>query len=160
MNCTIVTSGEELLLKCKNENEMPYIKIKQKLRETIWNLYCEGYDKFYLNCEYGVPLWAAEIICSLKMYNDIELNITIPYENQCVNWYEEHRDRYYNAHFQSDNVYMISTQYSEDCYDKADRYMIERSELLFIFGKYGSNLYSVDYAEKIDVEVRYCSDLL
>lgn len=86
MKCTISTSGEEMLLKCKNEYEMSYIKIKHKLRENIWYLYCEGYDEFYLNCEYGVPLWAAEIICTLKMYNNIKLHVVIPHENQCINW--------------------------------------------------------------------------
>lgn len=80
MNCTIVTTGEELLLECKNENEKPYPAIKVRLRNAIWELYCKGVDSFYLNCEYGVPLWAAEIICALKMYNDIELHIVMPYE--------------------------------------------------------------------------------
>ena len=32
-----------------------------------------------MNCEYGVPLWSAEIIIALQMYNDIELNIAMPY---------------------------------------------------------------------------------
>lgn len=55
---------------------------------------------------------------------------------------------------------MINTQYDDECYNKADRYMIEKSDTLFIFGKYGSNLYSINYAHKIGVEIRYCSDLL
>lgn len=84
MTCTIISAGEELLLDNKNEHEPPYPMIKEKLRELIWELYCKGYHCFYVNCEYGVPLWTAEIIAALKMYNDITLNIVLPYEEQSI----------------------------------------------------------------------------
>lgn len=38
-------------------------------------MYCNGYDTFQVNCEYGIPLWTAEIITALKMYNSIFLDI-------------------------------------------------------------------------------------
>ena len=79
MTCTIVSDEAELLLKCKNEHEPPYPAVKEQLRDAIWELCCKGFNKFYLNCEYGIPLWTAEIICAFKMYNDIELHIVIPY---------------------------------------------------------------------------------
>ena len=47
MTCTIISTGEELKLVCKNENEPPYPEIKAKLREKIWELYCKGYDRFW-----------------------------------------------------------------------------------------------------------------
>ena len=95
MTCTIISTGEELNLICKNENELPYPEIKAKLREKIWELYCKGYDSFWINCEYGVPLWCGEIITALAMYNDIELNIAMPYEEQSTNWVEGHRERFF-----------------------------------------------------------------
>ena len=57
MICTITSTGEEILQGYKNEYEPPLADIKGKLREIIWSLYCNGYDSFYLNCEYGIPLW-------------------------------------------------------------------------------------------------------
>ena len=80
MTCTIISTGDELNIACKNENELPYPEIKAKLREKIWELYCKGYDSFWINCEYDVQLWCGEIISALAMYNDIELNIAMPYE--------------------------------------------------------------------------------
>lgn len=81
MICTIVSTGEELNILCKNEKETPYPEIKSKLREKIWELYCRGYNSFFMNCEYGVPLWCAEIVSAMKIYNDIELHIAMPYDS-------------------------------------------------------------------------------
>lgn len=158
MTCAIISTGEELLLKCKNEHEAPYPEIKTKLREKIWELYCNGYNSFYVNCEYGVPLWAAEIICAMKMYNNIELHIVMPYEEQSINWNEEYRERYYNVHSDADEVYMVSTHYHDGCYNDTDRYMIDRSDSLLVCGKSFGELYGVRYAEECGVK-RFCLEL-
>ncbi len=146
MTCTIISTGEELKLVCKNENEPPYPEIKAKLREKIWELYCKGYDRFWINCEYGVPLWCGEIITALAMYNDIELNIAMPYEEQSTNWVEEHRNRFFRLHAESDNVEIISHHYTDDCYELADEHMIDESELLLVVGT-EQECYSVLYAK-------------
>lgn len=157
MTCTIISTGEELNLICKNENEPLYLEIKAKLREKIWNLYCKGYDSFWLNCEYGVPLWCGEIITALAMYNDIELNISMPYEEQSTNWVEEHRDRFFAVHADSDHVEVISNQYTEDCYELADEHMIDESDLVVIVGSPDQNNSLRKYAESMGVKVEYFS---
>lgn len=146
MTCTIISTGEELNLVCKNENELPYPEIKVKLREKIWELYCKGYDSFWINCEYGVPLWCGEIISALAMYNDIELNIAMPYEEQSTNWVNEHRERFFDIHAESDHVELISNNYTDDCYELADEHMIDNSDLLLVIG-ITSNCYGASYAK-------------
>ena len=111
-----------------NEYELPYSKIKEELRDTIWKLFCEGYTEFYSNCEYGVSLWAAETVIALKMYNDIKLHIVMPHEEQATQWPEEYRDRFFTVHEKADTVTIISNHYTEDCYEKAERYMRERAD--------------------------------
>lgn len=155
MVCTIISDGEELLHQCKNENEKPYPEIKKRLREIIWSLYQSGFDIFYLNCEYGVPLWAAEIICALKIYNDMELHIVTPYEEQAVNWCEEHRERYFKVHSKADSVVMASTQYCDNCYEYADNIMIDESDLLAVFGEKGKRPHAEKYAEENNVKIIY-----
>ncbi|MBR6982554.1 MAG: DUF1273 family protein [Ruminococcus sp.] len=153
MTCTIISTGEELNLVCKNEFEPPYPEIKARLREKIWELYCKGYDTFWLNCEYGVPLWSAEIIVALQMYNDIELNIAMPYEEQSTNWVEEHRERFFTIHAESDNVEIISNRYSDDCYDLADEHMIDDSELVLVVGSNPERCYGTGYARERSVKI-------
>lgn len=155
MICTIISTGEELNLVCKNEKELPYPEIKEKLRDKIWELYCRGYDRFWVNCEYGVPLWCAEIIVALRMYNDIELHIAMPYEEQSTNWVEEFRDRFFDLHAQADSVEIVSNQYDEDCYDLADEYMADNSELLLIVGKFNERAYRHNRVRFKGIEIEY-----
>ena len=153
MTCTIISTGEELNIACKNENEHPYPEIKEKLRNKIWELYCKGYDTFWCNCEYGAPLWCAEIITALAMYNDIVLNIAMPYEEQSTNWVDEYRESFFNVHAHSNHVELISRHYNENCYKQADEYMIDDSDLVIIVGKADQNDSSGKYAKSIGVKV-------
>ena len=154
MVCAIISDRYEQHFACKNENEKPYTAIKAALREEIWKLYREGYDEFTVNCEYGIPLWSAEIIAALKMYNDIRLCITVPYEEQCRDWSEELRDRYYSVHASADEVIMCSPHYSAECYNKADEEMIDRSDMLMLFSGYDETVYAEAYAHRYDVEIK------
>ena len=141
MICTIISTGEELNILCKNEKEPPYPEIKSKLREKIWEIYCRGYNSFFMNCEYGVPLWCAEIISVMKIYNDIELHISMPYEEQATNWVEEFRERFFDIHAQADSSKIISHQFIPECYDMADEYMIKHSDLLLVVGTHPYRMY-------------------
>ncbi len=134
MICSIISDGCELRSKCRNEHEMPILKVKNKLRDTVWQLYNDGYDEFYLNCEYGIPLWTAEIIAGLKLYNNITLNIIVPFEEQCRDWSENERDRYYSVHEKADNIIFACSEYEDGCYDTANEIMIDLSELVVISG--------------------------
>lgn len=89
------------------------------------------------------------------MYNDIKLNIVMPYEEQASNWCEEHRDRYFNVHAGADSVIMADKQYCSDCYAKADDIMITQSDLLAVFGKKGNSLYAESCAAKKNIKIMY-----
>lgn len=132
---TITSTGDEKEFVLKNEYEEPCTTIKQKLRDTIWEAFVNGVDSFYVNCEYGIPLWAAEIICALKKYNNIYLHIVVPYEEQCKDWSEDLRNRYYSVHQKADTVEFVDQQYYSDCYDIADELMAEESDFVCVFGK-------------------------
>lgn len=155
MTCTIISDGSEVLQNCQNEFEPPYAEIKKQLREAVGKLLFEGYDTFYVNCEYGVPLWTAEIICALKLYNNVTLNIVMPYENQVANWCEEHRDRFFKIHANADSVVMADTQYYSDIYEVADEMMINKSDLLAAFGRNSDKTYAAGYARKKKTAIKY-----
>lgn len=155
MTCAIMSNGDELNLKNKNEKDKPYPFLKSQIRNVIWKLYCSGYDEFYLNCEYGIQLWSAEIICALKIYNSIKLYILIPYEEQAINWCEDYRDRYYKVHLRSDDVHLINTHYHHKCYADVDEIMASKSDLLLVFGEKYNKFYLTEYAAKYSVPMIY-----
>ena len=123
----------------------------------MWSAYCEGYTDFYINCENGIPLWSAEIICALKRYNNIHLHIVVlvPYENQCINWSEDLRDRYYSVHKKADSITFVNTGYQSDCYNEADEIMVVESDMLIVFGSKPDKLYATQYAKNMDITIRY-----
>ncbi len=155
MTCTIVSSGSEQYWRCKNEHEYPYTAIKVILLQKIRQLYTDGFTKFYMNCEFGVPLWAAEVICLLKEQGcmDLQLCIVIPYEEQCRNWSEDLRNRYYRVHELADNVILTSTQYHEKCYQYTDEIMAKESDLIMIFKQSEEDVYILKYAEKFEIPI-------
>lgn len=155
MTCTIISNVKELDIAYKNECRLPYPEIKTRLRSKIWQLYRREYDRLWLNCEYGVPLWCAEIIIALKMYNDIGLYIAMPYEEQATDWNEEHRERFFNVHARADKVIMISNYYTTDCCDLADIHMIDDSDMILIVGDDTMELFGSKYAREKNVSTEY-----
>lgn len=133
MTYAIISTGFENNSICENEHEKQCIMIKKILRECIWGAFTNGIDSFFLNCEKMIPLWAAEIVCAMKKYNNIKLNIIVPFEEQCLNWNEELRNRYYSVHSQADSVIFIEKQYNENCYLKSHEMMISRCDGILIF---------------------------
>lgn len=158
MICTIMSDGSELNFKCKNEFEEPYVTLKSKLAEIIWMLYCANFKKFYMNCEYGIPLWAAEIVLALKKYNDISLQLVIPYENQAEHWCEEYRNRYYAIHEKSDGVTMLSTTYYPECYTAANEYMKSMSSLVLYFCEESSHINVQNDSQIVCIAIRSLLD--
>ena len=81
----------------------------------------------------------------------------MPYEEQAKDWYENQRDRYFSVHDLADDVYMLEKQYYEDCYDDANEYMIDQSDLLLVFGckNSGDFLHNVKYAKENGIECMY-----
>ncbi len=157
MICTIISNENEKAWECKNEHEAPYIALKLAIFSNIQRLFEKGCTDFYVNCEYGIPLWAAEVICALKRYNDISLHLVIPYEEQCKNWHEEHRERYYTVHAKADSIEFAELQYSPSCYQTAEQIMIDRSNAVLLFAAEDEYLFAAEYAASTGKKLFYAS---
>lgn len=155
MICTIISSGRESSIKCRCEDSKPYTSIKKKLKDIIIQSYCEGYNEFFVNCEYGIPLWTAEIICEMKRSVEIKLRVVAPHEEHCRGWNDERRDRYYAVQVQADSFEYACADYSPDCYAAADELMLEKCDRLIIFGKRSDKPYSAEYAKQRKIPTRF-----
>ncbi len=146
MICAIISDKSELCSVCKNEYENPFALIKDNLTELIWEYHRKGATEFYINCEYGIPLWAGETICSMKKHLDITLSIILPCEEQCRNWSEEQRDRYYAVNRQCDYASMVRCAEAEEGCELAEKMMIDSADTVIIYAKSPESTHAYRYA--------------
>ena len=129
-------------------------QLRQKVLSQIMQLIAEGCTDFYMNSERGVPLLAAEAVCMLRQRAEIRLHLMIPHEEQCRNWTEYDRDRYYAVHALADTVTFVRTQFSPYCYQEADRRMAEQSDVIVVFGSSEGLLQIKEFAQTHGLALR------
>jgi uncharacterized phage-like protein YoqJ len=134
--CTIGGSTVWELPYGQNESHPDCVALKHALLERISELCDKGLTDFVVNCEYGIPMWAAEAIVAIRGFreNHPRLHILAPHENQAVKWHDDVHERYYNLHATADSVTVLRTQYTDDCYQEADRFMLNHSVMLLTDG--------------------------
>ena len=79
----------------------------------------------------GVDMYAAEIVLDLKSkYPHITLESAIPCETQAIKWSVASRERYYNIAAKCDKETMLQREYTSDCMDKRNRYMVDHADYI------------------------------
>jgi len=96
--CIISGVDVSLLPFAYNEGSRECRKIKTNILNSIAKLYHSGVDEFYTDCSFGFPLWGAEIVMGLMMYNDIRLYVLFPHENHPYKLALEWQERFYKVH--------------------------------------------------------------
>lgn len=76
-------------------------------------------------------MFAAEIVLDLKSkYPHITLESAIPCETQAIKWSVASRERYYNIAAKCDKETMLQREYTPDCMDKRNRYMVDHADYI------------------------------
>lgn len=159
-----------------NEDSGDCQKIKAELLNAIVTLMKRGVEEFYTNCEYGFPLWGSEMVIGLMMYNDVELYVVQPHENQSYKYSGNVQDRYHKIHekctdvipvfIKRDGIEEEMTFYhnrfedQEDDYDrefleqKADDYMLDDcGRLLFCGDGRGNYIYEQAVERGLEITI-------
>ena len=115
-----------------NESDKRCIALKKQLRKLIVQLIEQHNVTYFISgMAIGVDMYAAEIVLDLKAkYPHITLESAIPCETQAAKWSESLRDRYFKIAEQCDTETMLQTQYTPDCMQKRNRYMVDQSDVL------------------------------
>ena len=115
-----------------NESDKRCIALKRKLQKLIVHLIEQhNVTHFISGMAIGVDMYAAEIVLDLKAkYPHITLESAIPCETQAAKWSEPLRDRYFKIAEQCDRETMLQTQYTPDCMQKRNRYMVDQADVL------------------------------
>ena len=88
-------------------------------------------------------------------HEDITLEAAIPCEGQSKLWDKNQRRRYNYLVHQCDIETVMQNEYSDDCMQKRNRYMVDRSSVLVaVFdGTSGGTSQTISYAVKNGLEI-------
>ena len=94
--------------------------MKMELAQQIMVLRQQGVTHFSVACDYGVGLYAAEIINALRN-DDPELMLfcVTPYEEQATKWTPELRERYFDTLLQNEATF------HECCYHLSEQLLLQ-----------------------------------
>lgn len=108
-NCLIYGTPSQKLPFGYDEEDELCIAIKLKIAEVVSQLAANGISDFLTDCEYGIPLWGAEIVLAQKILTpEITLKVYMPHEEQAVNWTPDWRKRYFEIHKKADRVVIFN----------------------------------------------------
>ena len=137
MDTAVCFSGyrEEKFPFALQDGNVQYEQLKKDLLSSVLEAVEEGYGNFYTGACYGFDILAGEMVIKARDEYGLPIRLTsvLPFENQAQLWKEYWRDRYYSMLEFSDQVVTLQTRYTRGCYQRRNRYMIERSDLLICY---------------------------
>ena len=119
----------------------------------------DGYEQFVCGGAIGADMNFAEAVITLrKKYPQIRLEIVVPCKNQDRKWRETDKERYQFILQQADETNVLFSRYTPWCYDKRNKYMVDKSNLVLVVWngtKTGGTYQTKKYAEKKGKELEY-----
>ena len=105
--------------------------MKMELAQQIMVLRQQGVTQFYVGCDYGVGLYAAEIINVLRD-NDPKLLLfcVTPHEEQATKWTPQLRERYFDMLTKCTHLSAVSLHPQPDAQLEAYRTIIRQSDMV------------------------------
>lgn len=138
-----------------NVRDGEYYRLENRLVAAISELSRCGIKRFFCGGARGFDLMAAECVLILKQKLDISLCCVIPFKNHENGWSSSWKRRYNAVLSAADEVVFVCNGYSPDAYQKRNRYMVDRSQVVVTYfsGIPGGTKNTVAYARKKGLEL-------
>lgn len=113
-----------------NEYDSRCLKLRELLRQQIYEKVRFQKIKIFLTgMALGTDTFAAEIVLELKKkLADISLVAVLPCASQTLKWRKEDVIRYEKLLKRCDDVVLVQQQYTHDCMNRRNKYMVEHSD--------------------------------
>ena len=159
INKTVCFSGHrpEKLPGGGNDRSQVVRVLKSILYKSIIDSVNEGCNCFITGLARGVDLWAGEIVLELKAQGeDIKLIAVSPYKDHGKNFRNEEKFIFGNIMLKADETVYISDEYTKNCMQKRNEYMVDNSQrLIAVVSDYRSGTgATIRYAQRQGVETR------
>ena len=114
-----------------DEEEKQCCRMKLELLQRIMELRQQNVTQFFVACDHGIGLYAAEQINELQKSDpDLMLFCTVPHEGQATKWAPYLRERYFRMLEDCTSIDCISLQARPDAQLLAYRRIIDRSDMV------------------------------
>lgn len=135
-----------------NEQDPRCLKMKTMLKRKITDLIInDDISHFISGMAIGVDMICAEIVLELRdQYPNISLECAIPCKSQPDRWSNEMKCRYFDILEYCDVKTVIQNNYTADCMQKRNMYMVEQSDIVIAVwnGKSSGTGNTVNYARQ------------
>ena len=131
-------------------------EVRTWLEEKIENAVRDGFTTFISGMSRGVDLWAGVVVLNLKTEGlPIRLVCASPFPGFESGWAKRWQTMYHDLLATADIVVYISPSYSRSCFQKRNRWMVDRSSRLIAVynGISGGTRNTINYARKQGCEV-------
>lgn len=105
--------------------------LHREIAARLEGIYQAGYRHFICGMALGCDMYFAEEVIALReLHRDVTLEAAVPCGTQAEKWSRQQRMRYNRLLDASDKVTVLQYDYSPDCMQRRNRYMVDNSSLL------------------------------
>lgn len=141
-----------------NDSDPRCEELRRRIAGALALAYDEGWRHFLCGMAQGCDLYFCEEVRNLKRVRDgVTLEAALPYAGHGERWNAAQRKKYMELLGGCDRIKVVTPLYAPGCMLARDRYLIDHSSLLLAAysGAPGGTRYTIEYALKRGVEVRY-----
>ncbi|MDR2420900.1 MAG: DUF1273 domain-containing protein [Oscillospiraceae bacterium] len=131
-------------------------ELKRRLFHVAEALYVSGRRRFICGMARGCDMYFCEAALSLRDINgDVAVEAALPFAEQAERWKAAWRERYFKLLSLCDIETHISPEYTRDCMERRNRYMVDSSSVIItVFdGRFGGTMYTRGYAFRRGLEI-------
>jgi len=132
-----------------NEQDPRCQRLKRQMMDAVEAAYEEGYRHFLCGMAMGCDLYFCECALALRSRrSDVTVEAAVPCPTQADGWPEQEQIRYRMLVNACDYETVVAEQYTPDCMQRRDRYMVDHASLLIAAydGTQGGTQYTIQYA--------------
>ena len=133
-------------------------ELRRRIADALERAYDEGWRHFLCGMAQGCDLYFCEEVQNLKRIRDgVTLEAALPYAEHGERWNPSQKKKYLELLEGCDKIKVVTPFYGPGCMLARDRYLVDHASLLLAAydGTPGGTKYTVEYALKRRVEVRY-----
>ena len=138
------------------ESDPRCLALKEQIAATLDGIYESGYRRFICGMAIGCDMYFAEAVQKLRQtHGDVVLEAAVPFGDQPGRWPEKLRRRYNTLIDAADRVTVLQYDYTPDCMNRRNRYMVDHASLLLACydGRPGGTMNTILYAERSGLKV-------